>query len=468
MSCTRTSTFFVLATLIGFRLVVSEAPELIDREPRQLTVEQVEQLKTETPVSGSVELADIDPNLLSARGTEEVIVRLRSPSVALANCESQEERMIHRIMIQGQQSNFMERTYTLLSSVKQLACVHTLLNAVFLEIDAQEVSKLAADPDVVSIHRVSNYDIHMSETVPYIGAARVQKNGFDGTGIKIAILDSGIDYTHAEMGGPGTVDSYYAAYEDFTSRDGLFPTAKVIEGYDFVGELWPNGPLLPDNDPIDLNGHGTAVADIAAGLNGVAPGASLYAVKVCSAIGSQCSGIAVIQGMDYAMDPNGDGDTSDAVDVINISLGYSYGQPFDDDLSQAVEAATVLGVLTVAAAGNAGDKPYIVSSPSSTLSALSVAQTQVPSASISQLTVGDTSYPAVYQPWSVSLNGIALTGSIQYGDGAGGNLGGCEDFATGSLLGKFVVSVCEIMCHLSWEKYCVVILGKVSYQTLTK
>jgi subtilisin family serine protease len=434
----------VLATLIGPLLVISAAPP-VDREARHLAAEHVEQLKTETPVSGNVELADVDFNLLSATGTEEVIVQLRSPSVAMANCGSQAERMSHKIMLQGQQSNFMERTEASMTSVKQLAYVHTLLNAVFLEINAEEVSKLAADLDVVSIHRVRNYELHLSETVPYIGATTVQKNGFDGNGIKMAILDSGIDYTHAAMGGEGTVEAYNAAYEDFTSRDGLFPTAKVIEGYDFVGEFWPNGPLLQDDDPIDLGGHGTAVADIAAGLNGVAPGASLYAVKVCSAAGSECSGIALIQGMDYAVDPNGDGDTSDAVDVINMSLGTDYSQPFDDDLSKAVEAATVLGVLTVAAAGNAGDKPYIVSTPSSTLNALSVAQTQVPSATLSKLIVGDDNYAAVFQTWSKPLNGITVTGSIQYGDGTGGNLDGCDDFATGSLSGKFVVSVCEIM-----------------------
>lgn len=439
---TRTSALSVLATLIGFMLVVSAAPELVDREVRQLMVKQVEQIKTETPVSGNVGLADIDANLLNARGTEEVIVQLRSPSVGGANCESQAERMSHKTMLQGKQSDFMERIGASVSSVKQLACVHTLLNAVFLEIDAKEVSKLAADPDVVSIRRVKNYDTHLSETVPYIGATTVQKNGFDGTGIKIAILDSGIDYTHAAIGGVGTVEAYQAAYQNYTSRDGLFPTAKVIEGYDFVGESWPNGTLLPDNDPIDFYGHGTAVADIAAGLNSVAPGASLYAVKVCSAISSQCSGIALIQGIDYAVDPNGDGDTSDAVDVINLSLGDSYGHPFDDSLSQAVEAATRLGVLIVAAAGNAGDKPYIVSTPSSTLSALSVAQTQAPSARSSQLIVGDNTYPAEYLPWSRPLNGVAVTGNIQYGDGAGGNLNGCEDFATGSLSGKFVVSGC--------------------------
>lgn len=70
-----------------------------------------------------------------------------------------------------------------------------------------------------------------------------------------AVLDSGIDYTHKAFGGEGTIEAYEAAYKDAESRDGLFPTSKVIGGFDFVGEIWPDGPLLPDDDPIDFEGH---------------------------------------------------------------------------------------------------------------------------------------------------------------------------------------------------------------------
>src|SRR5439155_3542601 len=94
---------------------------------------------------------------------------------------------------------------------------------------------------------------------------------------------------------------------------------------------------------------------------------------------SSCSGIALLQAMDFALDPNGDGDISDAVDVINMSLGSAYGQR-EDDLSEASANAARLGVIVVAAAGNDGDRPYIGSSPATTPEAISVAQTPVPSA----------------------------------------------------------------------------------------
>jgi minor extracellular serine protease Vpr len=272
-----------------------------------------------------------------------------------------------------------------------VARVTKALNAIVVAIDAGQLGAVAALPDVRSVRILRNYELDLSETVPYIGATTVQEAGFDGTGVKVAVLDSGVDYTHKNLGGPGTTAAYAAAYgsgpsdTEHTTRDGLFPTGKVYEGYDFVGESWPSGPLAPDDDPIDYEGHGTHVADIIAGRSadgthkGVAPGARVLAVKVCSAVSSSCSGVALLQGMDYALDPDGDGSITDAVDVINMSLGTSYGQA-EDDLSEASANAVRSGVVVVTSAGNSADRPYIVGSPSSTTEVISVAQTQVPSA----------------------------------------------------------------------------------------
>jgi subtilisin family serine protease len=275
----------------------------------------------------------------------------------------------------------------------------------------------------------------------------VQDLGFDGTGVRVAVLDSGIDYTHAAFGGLGTLEAYAAAYgadpddPKNTTRDGLFPTPKVVEGYDFVGEAWPNGPLAPDEDPIDFEGHGTHVGDIIGGAGGVAPGVDLYAVKVCSAVSSSCSGVALIEGMDYAVDPNGDLDTSDRMDIVNMSLGSSYGMVFDDDLSQAVENATKVGVLTVASAGNSADKPFIVGTPSAAPSALSVAQTEVPS---SQLPVIDILAPAsiagqigaTYQPFSAPFSSV-IEAPLQYGVGT--DRLACSAYPAGSVAGKILL-----------------------------
>src|SRR5690606_8840284 len=147
---------------------------------------------------------------------------------------------------------------------------------------------------------------------------------------------------------------------------------------------------------------------IIGGAIGVAPGVDLYAVKVCSSVSTSCSGVALLQGMEFAIDPNGDGDTDDAVDVINMSLGSSYGDPRWDDLAAAVNNASAVGVLTVASAGNSADKPYASGTPSTATSALAVAQTNVPSATQPLMEVVEPAsiaglYGAVFQSWSVPL-----------------------------------------------------------------
>ena len=381
-----------------------------------------------------------------------VIIRLSADSGAQAYAKGNDTGKAKKEAI-AQQDAFLERVRQVDPNARVVGQVQMVLNAVFVEVDAAVLPTLAQDPAVVRIAPVGNYEIDLSETVPYIGAAAVQAAGFDGSGIKVAVLDSGIDYTHAALGGSGD-PADYAANDPTIIEPGTFPTAKVVGGYDFVGSEWPGGPVLPDPDPLDDGpeaGHGTHVGHIIGGAGGVAPGVDLYAVKVCSSISTACSGVALINGMEFAVDPDGDGRIKDRVDVINMSLGSSYGQPFDDDLSFAVENATVMGVLTVSSAGNSADKPYANGTASSTASALSVAQTQVPSAALQLIDVDGANYPAVFQPWSAPPAGV-LSGPVQYGDGVGGNLLGCSlgadpnsvdpadaPFPPGSLTGKIVL-----------------------------
>jgi len=426
-------------------------------------------------------------SLLSSAGPQAVIVRLKADSVAevAAKGTGAAAQRRHFGQLKQQQDQVVGRARQLDPDAVVLGTVQRALNAVMLRIDASALAGLAASPQVEKISPIVDYELDLSETVPYIGATAAQDAGFTGEGIRVAVLDSGIDYTHAAFGGPGVRGAYDAAYGENTLNGKntkindryrgqlLFPTDKVVGGYDFVGEAWPFGPEQPDPDPIDCGfkpvqpqtvaaasgsavcqgGHGTHVADIIAGTLGVAPDAQLYAVKVCSAVATSCSGVALIQGMDFAVDPDQNGDTDDAVDIINMSLGAPYGQPFFDDLSQAVENATGVGVLTVASAGNSADKPYITGSPAAAPSAISVAQTNVPSAVQALMNILapeaiDGAYQAVFQSWSVPLE---ATGAIQapmiYGDGAGGNLNGCEPF--GSSLAGFIVLVDRGACNFT-------------------
>ncbi len=203
------------------------------------------------------------------------------------------------------------------------------LNAVILEIDASALNELAANPAVLSINPVVDYELDLSETVPWIGATAVHDLGYDGTGIKVAVLDSGVDYTHIAFGGSGDVNDYLSN-DPTIIEAGTFPTDKVVGGYDFVGSGWPTGSLAPDPDPLDDGaggGHGTHVSDIIGGALGVAPGVDLYVAKVCSSISTSCSGVAMLQGMDFALDPNNDGNMNDRVDIPGMPAGRGFSDP---------------------------------------------------------------------------------------------------------------------------------------------
>ncbi|MCI0344425.1 MAG: S8 family serine peptidase [Chloroflexi bacterium] len=413
-------------------------------------------------------ISKLDRSLVGESSRLTAVVTLVSPPVAsVAGAAKQRAR---GAKIASEQDAVLARLQALDGKAKLLGRTRIASNALLVQADSAKLAELASDARVLKIARVRDYQIDLSETVPYIGATAVHGAGFTGEGITVAVLDSGIDYTHASFGGAGTKAAYTTAYgtktkhaqnrminESFQGKK-LFPTSKVVGGFDFVGEAWTGGAgspaLRPDPDPIDCSptvigcggGHGTHVADIIGGLGGVAPDADLLAIKVCSSITTSCSGVALLQAMDFALDPNGDGMTTDRADVLNMSLGSQYGQSDDDSLSAAVAVASAAGTLVVASAGNGGDKPYVTGTPAAAPSALSVAQTAVPSAVAYTMFIkaGGTliaTREAVFQPWSGEFTAAhAVTGAtVQYGDGAGGNLNGCAAFAAGSLTGKVVL-----------------------------
>ncbi len=259
------------------------------------------------------------------------------------------------------------------------------MNGFMARVTAKDLNVIRSLPGVKDVRRAPQHEINLSHSVPLINADDIWNmlpDGYEGTDITIAVIDTGIDYTHAMFGGTGDPSDYSGNDPDIIETD-TFPTAKVIGGYDFAGtdyDASSDDPSIytpvPDSDPLDENGHGTHVASTIAGADigfgkGVAPEASLYALKVFGAAGSTN---LVVNAIEWAMDPNGDNDMSDHVDVINLSLGSDFGpNDVNDPELIAIEAASQAGVFVVASAGNAGDSSYIVGSPSVSDSALSVA-----------------------------------------------------------------------------------------------
>lgn len=278
-------------------------------------------------------------------------------------------------------------------------------HALRLQIPEDQLERLATLPGVRRIQRVRLYSRHLTVSAPLVGAPRVWATpapGMDGRGMRIGIIDSGIDYTHADFGGSGKV-------ADYTDNDptriepGTFPTAKIVGGFDFAGDDYnpadeAHESPIPDKDPLDCaaNGHGTHVAGIAAGLGvlaggapfsgdytstldvssfavgpGIAPRASLYALKVFGCTGSTA---LITDALEWAADPNQDNDLSDRLDVVNLSLGGDFGtlDPEDTDLRAANRLAE-LGCVVVCSAGNNDNIFFAVGAPGVADRAISVA-----------------------------------------------------------------------------------------------
>lgn len=433
-----------------------------DREPVPLP-EAIESLRLDTTLTVDGVSAIQGMNLGVKAGPARVVVYLEGDSVAdlyafqldrSSGAITQDDLLQQQALLRSlkrTQDQFVGNAMELDPGLQVLVTLQRLVNAVFIEIDASVVDALAQVEGVAAIFPLIDYGLYLHETVPYIGASNLHSAGYTGEGVRVALIDSGIDYTHAALGGSGNP-------QDFTQNDPAviepmtFPTAKVIGGYDFVGGAWPSGSLMPDPDPLDAGpnrGHGTHVAHILAGIGnpergiypGVAPGAHLYALKACSSVTDDCSGLGLIQSMDFAVDPNGDGKLDDAVDIINLSAGMDYGDPSHDNLAYAIDKAAEIGILTVVPGGNGGDRPYVTGSPSNAPAALSVAATHVPSAvlPLMQVVSPDTIagfYAAVWQDWSAGLEDVyptGIEGNLAYGDGQGNNLDGCQPFTPGSL-----------------------------------
>ena len=332
----------------------------------------------------------------NANAPVEVFVRLSTPSVAELNVESvratgdlasdqAQAAQVAAVTAEqaGMRGTLAAHGATLLSSLRVGA------NGLRVRIAASEIENIKALPGVRSVGRVVRYRPDNITSVPAIGAPVVwEKYKAKGKGVTIGIIDSGIDYTHANFGGPGTPEAY-AANNPNIIEPHSFPTKKVVGGYDFAGHTYdaddPTSVPQPDPDPLDgnnpdgnaANGHGSHVAGTAAGLGvpgsigpGVAPEASLYALKVFGDLGGSTD--IVSEAIEWALDPNHDGNMRDHLDVINMSLGSDFGDPNDPSAISA-ENASNLGIIVVASAGNAGNVPYIVGSPSVAPSVISTA-----------------------------------------------------------------------------------------------
>ncbi|PGZ93119.1 S8 family serine peptidase [Bacillus sp. AFS029533] len=204
---------------------------------------------------------------------------------------------------------------------------------------------------------------NVANYTPYDALDRLHAEGFTGKGIKVGILDTGMDYHH-----PDLKDAYKGGY-DFVDNDND-PMETTYADWKKSGKPEISGTSTYYTE------HGTHVAGIIGGRGvanseyktiGAAPEADLYSYRVLGAYGSGTEE-DIIAGIDRAV--------QDGMDVINMSLGASLNDPLYAT-SIAVNNSVLSGVTTVVAAGNSGDQMYTLGSPGAAALALTVGASSI-------------------------------------------------------------------------------------------
>jgi minor extracellular serine protease Vpr len=364
---------------------------------------------------GVARFAKIDPALLESGGQHaafvpaslsdrlvSVVLEMAGAPVAVQDADAQsqgrkltpDDKHAIRQQLQAQQDALHDSLAG--AGAQVVGQMQDAYNGIQVVVPQRNLMQLASLPGVTALHSVQTFNPSNTNGLPFIGVPQVwESTGFTGKGVKVAIIDTGIDYTHADFGGPGTVTAWLAAKATSTAPadPSLFGSGapKVKGGFDFVGDAYnANNPAsvpMPDTNPLDCNGHGTHTAGTLGGFGvlsdgttftgaynaatisshtwnvgpGVAPGADIYEYRVFG-----CTGSSNI--VDLAINRA----VADGVNVISMSLGSDLGGT-DDPTSVAAQNAFNAGITVVASAGNAGSSAYMVGSPSTANGVLSVA-----------------------------------------------------------------------------------------------
>lgn len=287
--------------------------------------------------------------------TISVIVELSQDPVALHESKVTQglssSRSDQRSLIKQEQQSFASAAKRLNAIIKTDYSV--VFNGYAVDIRADQVESLLTLPGVKAVYPDSemfatpldSMTPNMDDSAPMIGSQQFWDIGYDGTGIKVGVLDTGIDYDHPSLreaykGGYDFIDNDDDPYE--TPPDPRDPDAQTDHGTHVAGTIAGRGnPLDPEGDT--------------GWVKGVAYGADLYAYRVLGPGGSGPTS-GVIEAIEQSV--------LDDMDVINLSLGSSINNEIDP-ASVALNNAALSGVVAVVANGNNGPDGYTLGSPGS-------------------------------------------------------------------------------------------------------
>ncbi|MBT4135470.1 S8 family serine peptidase [archaeon] len=236
-----------------------------------------------------------------------------------------------------------------------------VFNGISLNISDNEAEEIKQIPGVKRVYKNLKVKPLLDSSVSYLGVDEYWDKNIhggdcdgedclDGSGVSVAIIDTGLSYDHPDFGECNDAEFLAGNCE------------RVKGGYDFV-----NDDAIPEDK---YDGHGTHVAGIVGAdgvMKGVAPGVDFYAYKVLTMAGGELDHL--VAGINRAMDPNNDGDFSDRIDIISMSLGtdcngvYNLDCGPEDAISSAVLDAINAGSIVVVSAGNDGPEPGTITSP---------------------------------------------------------------------------------------------------------
>ena len=329
------------------------------------------------------------------------LVKLQNPPLLAALDDTKPQKKINQQLaadIELEQSEMIKKLQLISPEIKVIYKYRMVLNALAIVAPKSVEDKISQLSNVV-IEKPKGFsrplEIPILKTtsrlaeaggmtsVNFIGAEAAHAKGITGKGVKVGVIDTGIDYTHALLMGPGTEEAYKSV--DPSQPTPLFPNEKVVGGIDLVGtrfdaasDVFEDRIPKPDSNPMDEAGHGSHVSGTIAGVgdqvetySGVAPDAVLYGIKVFGAEGSTSDEV-VIAGLEYSADPNSDLNLEDHLDVINLSLGSSYGTSHIM-YGEAIKNLSAAGTFVVASAGNEGPSDFITGAPAAVDGAFSVA-----------------------------------------------------------------------------------------------
>ncbi|MEF3244977.1 MAG: S8 family serine peptidase [Caldisericaceae bacterium] len=319
-----------------------------------------------TPISAQESKISISftKEQLSSSNYLNVIVELQDEPVIPYQLKKEGEASLLSIKISEGSGSYekilTEKQLSLYAEIKKIAPDAKIgyryqftYNGFALKVRGSDIEKISKLKGVKKIFPSKTYQISDDVSNSVIGANSMWQmkdakgNLVDGSGMVIAIIDTGVDYKHPDLGG------------------GFGPNYKVIGGYDFGDK---------DTDPMDIEGHGTHVAGIAAAdgkVKGVAPKAKILAYKIVSGESGNASTENIIAAIERAV--------KDGASAANLSFGsgsLGTSDPEDPE-NKAFDNAADAGVLSSVSAGNSGarcqTKPYPLGSPSAARKVISVA-----------------------------------------------------------------------------------------------